>query len=344
MNPLACCCVSNTCDAAHAASRYAGDRAALLGAHQREPLGQYLRHAAAKRLALSISVNTGTSSQAGVEPATQAGFETLIPYHHWPAGTLPAAAVIVNPNSPGDAFPSKALAGVGVRAQDGVAALAMTHNRHLVTWYGATGAGGVIHTINPRLFDDQLDYIVNHAEDRILIYDAMFQPIVDRMKPRWPTVEPSLCFDAARENAPLFDVANAGSGFLQVMLLLALMLTQSRRDEIEHGADVARGARLAVHLPGQPQLARPAAAIAARDDQLVAREQVGQRIGVHILNCDAAERNQHHDQHGRAVSHDSGGQCGPRLLGHCLLYTSDAADERSSVDLGGRRIIKKKNT
>ncbi len=90
---------------------------------------------------------------------------------------------------------AQALARFGVKPQDRVATLAMNHNRHLVAWYGATGAGGVIHTINPRLFDEQLDYIVNHAEDRIVLYDAVFRPIIERMKPRWGTVERYICFD-----------------------------------------------------------------------------------------------------------------------------------------------------
>ncbi len=70
--------------------------------------------AAVKQPALIITVDNGISSHAGVEAATHAGIETLITDHHLPAATLPAAAVIVNPNSPGEAFPSKALAGVGV--------------------------------------------------------------------------------------------------------------------------------------------------------------------------------------------------------------------------------------
>jgi fatty-acyl-CoA synthase len=57
--------------------------------------------------------------------------------------------------------------------------------------------GGVLHTINPRLFDDQLGYIADHAEDRVLLYDRVFQPIVDRMKPRWRTIEHYICFDPA---------------------------------------------------------------------------------------------------------------------------------------------------
>ena len=55
--------------------------------------------------------------------------------------------------------------------------------------------GGVLHTLNPRLFDDQLEYIVNHAEDRVLIYDRAFTSLVERMKPRWTTMEHYICFD-----------------------------------------------------------------------------------------------------------------------------------------------------
>jgi fatty-acyl-CoA synthase len=98
----------------------------------------------------------------------------------------------------------QALQRLGIEKGDRVGTLAMNHARHLVAWYGATGAGAVLHTINPRLFDDQLDYIANHAEDRVLIYDAAFQPIVDRMKPRWKTIEHYVCFDSG-ERAPHFE-------------------------------------------------------------------------------------------------------------------------------------------
>ena len=53
----------------------------------------------------------------------------------------------------------------------------------------------MIHTINPRLFDEQLVYIVNHAADRVLFYDRQFQPIVDRLKDRWPTIERYVVMD-----------------------------------------------------------------------------------------------------------------------------------------------------
>jgi fatty-acyl-CoA synthase len=89
----------------------------------------------------------------------------------------------------------QALRAEGVVKGDRVATLAMNHSRHLVSWYGAVGVGGVLHTINPRLFDDQLEYIANHAEDRVLLYDAAFQPIIDRMRDRWTTIERFVCFD-----------------------------------------------------------------------------------------------------------------------------------------------------
>ncbi|WP_133364985.1 long-chain fatty acid--CoA ligase [Qipengyuania sediminis] len=90
---------------------------------------------------------------------------------------------------------TQALRRLGIGHGDRVATLAMNHSRHLVSWYGAVGVGGVLHTINPRLFEDQLDYIVNHAEDRVLLYDAAFQPIVDKMRGRWGCVEHYICFD-----------------------------------------------------------------------------------------------------------------------------------------------------
>ncbi|WP_163471586.1 AMP-binding protein, partial [Escherichia coli] len=62
---------------------------------------------------------------------------------------------------------AQALERLGVKKGDRVATLAMNHGRHLVTWYGVAGMGGVVHTINPRLFDDQLIFIGNHAEDKV---------------------------------------------------------------------------------------------------------------------------------------------------------------------------------
>ncbi|MCJ8189869.1 long-chain fatty acid--CoA ligase [Sphingomicrobium aestuariivivum] len=102
---------------------------------------------------------------------------------------------------------AKALEKLGLKKGDRVATLAMNHERHLISWYGAIGMGGVLHTINPRLFPEQLAYIGNHAEDRVLLYDAMMKPLVDAMKPAWKTIEHYIVYDPPEgwEGDPSFE-------------------------------------------------------------------------------------------------------------------------------------------
>lgn len=92
---------------------------------------------------------------------------------------------------------AQALEARGLKKGDRIATLAMNHDRHLTAWYGAIGMGGVIHTINPRLFDEQIVYIANHAEDRVLLYDKAFAPIVERLKPEFKSIELYVAFDSA---------------------------------------------------------------------------------------------------------------------------------------------------
>jgi fatty-acyl-CoA synthase len=82
----------------------------------------------------------------------------------------------------------QALERLGIDPGERVATLAMNHDRHLAAWFGVVGMGGVLHTLNPRLFDDQLSYIIGHAEDRVILYDAAFEPLVERLKPDLPSV------------------------------------------------------------------------------------------------------------------------------------------------------------
>lgn len=96
---------------------------------------------------------------------------------------------------------AQAFVGMGIKPADRIATFAMNHHRHLAAWYGAIGCGGVIHTVNVRLFDEDLIYIMNHAEDRVLMYDAMFQPIIDRLKPHLKTVEHYIVFDSPEYEA-----------------------------------------------------------------------------------------------------------------------------------------------
>ena len=110
---------------------------------------------------------------------------------------------------------AQALERLGIEPGDRVATLAMNHAHHLIAWYGAIGMGAILHTINPRLFDDQLDYIANHAEDRVLFYDRAFAPIVEKMKPRWKTIEQYICFDPADGEQGFSDWIDAEDGDYQ---------------------------------------------------------------------------------------------------------------------------------
>jgi fatty-acyl-CoA synthase len=81
------------------------------------------------------------------------------------------------------------LVGVGIKPGDRVATLAWNTARHLECWYGIMGAGAVYHTVNPRLFEGQICYIMNHAEDRILFLDLNFVPAIEKAQGKLPTVE-----------------------------------------------------------------------------------------------------------------------------------------------------------
>lgn len=82
-----------------------------------------------------------------------------------------------------------ALVSLGIRAGDRVATLAMNSFRHLECFYGISGLGAVLHTVNPRLFPDQIVYILNHAESRVLLFDACFAPLIEAIAPRLETIE-----------------------------------------------------------------------------------------------------------------------------------------------------------
>lgn len=104
---------------------------------------------------------------------------------------------------------AQALRTMGIARGERVGVMAMNHAHQLSAWYGIIGAGAVIHTINPRLFADQLAYIVTHAEDRVLFYDAAFAPLVEALKPRWPCIERYVCLDNGEYEALLADYDGA---------------------------------------------------------------------------------------------------------------------------------------
>jgi fatty-acyl-CoA synthase len=84
---------------------------------------------------------------------------------------------------------SDVLLGWGVKPGDRVATIAWNTARHIETWYGIMGIGAVCHTLNPRLFPEQLVYIINHAEDRIIFTDLTFVPLLEAILPHCPRVE-----------------------------------------------------------------------------------------------------------------------------------------------------------
>jgi fatty-acyl-CoA synthase len=95
---------------------------------------------------------------------------------------------------------SNALTAHGVGLGDRVATMGWNGARHLETWYGAIGIGAVLHTLNPRLFPEQIAYIINHAEDRLILADPACKPLIDELLPQCPTVEKVIYFsDAAGE-------------------------------------------------------------------------------------------------------------------------------------------------
>jgi len=83
---------------------------------------------------------------------------------------------------------SAALDKLGVKPGERISTIAWNNHRHLEIYFGVAGAGMVCHTINPRLFPDQLTYIINHAEDAVLCIDETFLPLVAKIKDSLTTV------------------------------------------------------------------------------------------------------------------------------------------------------------
>jgi fatty-acyl-CoA synthase len=83
---------------------------------------------------------------------------------------------------------ANALDGEQLLFSDRIATLAWNGYRHLELYYGVSGSGRVLHTINPRLHPDQIAWIANHAEDQILCFDLTFLPLVQAVHAKCPTI------------------------------------------------------------------------------------------------------------------------------------------------------------
>jgi fatty-acyl-CoA synthase len=98
---------------------------------------------------------------------------------------------------------TNALARQGVERGDRIATLAMNGSRHLAAWFGIMNMGAVCHTLNPRLSDEQLAYVINHAGDRIVLADRSFSDVIERVRARCPCVERVVWLDG--ENGDSWD-------------------------------------------------------------------------------------------------------------------------------------------
>ncbi|MCB2033847.1 MAG: AMP-binding protein, partial [Ottowia sp.] len=84
---------------------------------------------------------------------------------------------------------ANALDASGLAAGDRVGTLAWNGYRHLELYFGVSGSERVLHTINPRLLPEQIAWIVNHAEDRIICFDTTFLPIIKGVHAHCPNVQ-----------------------------------------------------------------------------------------------------------------------------------------------------------
>jgi len=102
---------------------------------------------------------------------------------------------------------ANALQNLNVGFGDRVATLAWNTHRHLELFYGVSGTGSILHTVNPRLFPEQIEYIINHAEDKVLFFDISFADLVQELAPKLTSVTTYVAM-TDRAHMPDIDVPN----------------------------------------------------------------------------------------------------------------------------------------
>jgi fatty-acyl-CoA synthase len=128
---------------------------------------------------------------------------------------------------------SNALLALGMEAGDRIGTLAWNTGRHMEAWYGIMGVGMVCHTLNPRLFPEQIAWIADHAGDRIIFTDLTFLPILKQIAPRIPSLEYVVVF-TDRDHMPAdFALAGDAPGFKGLLAFEDLVE--------QHSPDVAWG-------------------------------------------------------------------------------------------------------
>lgn len=103
---------------------------------------------------------------------------------------------------------ANALADLGLKPGDIVGSIAWNNHRHLEAYYGVSGSGMVIHTCNPRLHAQQLIYIINHAGQKAMLFDATFAPLIKGIAAHCPTVKTWICLSDAAHLPAIDGVAD----------------------------------------------------------------------------------------------------------------------------------------
>ena len=103
---------------------------------------------------------------------------------------------------------ANALKGLGLEPGSAVGSIAWNNHRHLEAYYAVSGSGMVMHTCNPRLQAQQLIYIINHAEDQMVLFDTTFAPLVKGIAAHCPQVKAWICLSGSANTVAIDGVAN----------------------------------------------------------------------------------------------------------------------------------------
>jgi fatty-acyl-CoA synthase len=101
---------------------------------------------------------------------------------------------------------ANALHALGLRPGDAVGTIAWNNVRHVESYYGVSGSGLIIHTCNPRLHPEQLAYIINHADDQVVLFDTTFAPLVQAIAPHCPQVKAWVSLTTAEQKPHIAGV------------------------------------------------------------------------------------------------------------------------------------------
>jgi fatty-acyl-CoA synthase len=154
----------------------------MLGLMQQQPL------------LISSLLNYAERYHAGIEIVSRA-VEGPIQRSNW--GTVASRAKRL----------ANALRRCGVAQSERVATLAWNHNRHLEIYFGVTCSGAVLHTVNPRLFPEQVRYILDDAEASYVFFDLTFASLVEQLAPHLPSVRGYVVL-CSRDDLPSLSVPN----------------------------------------------------------------------------------------------------------------------------------------